>query len=91
MVGAQYTDYLNTNNETGEGAIGKLAAYNTVDANIAYSFEHVKYKLLKGLTLFVAGKNLGGEIFEASRLHRVSSGVMPGGFRQINGGLRFNW
>jgi Fe(3+) dicitrate transport protein len=91
MVGAQYTDYLNSKNETGEGAIGKLAPYNTVDANIAYSFENVKNKLLKGLTLFVAAKNLGGDIYEASRLHRVSSGIMPGGFRQVNGGLRFNW
>ncbi len=91
MVGAQYTDYLNTNNETGEGAIGKLAAYNTIDANIAYSFANVKNKVLKGLTVFVAAKNLGGDIYQASRLHRVSSGIMPGGFRQINGGLRFNW
>lgn len=91
MVGEQFTDYLNMNTETGEGAIGKLASYSTVDVNLAYSFSNVKHKALKGLTVFVAGKNLGGDIYQASRLHRVSSGIMPGGFRQINGGLRFNW
>ncbi len=91
VVSEQYTDYLNMSNETGEGAIGKLAAYSTVDINLAYSFSNVKHKVLKGLTVFVAAKNLGGDIYQASRLHRVSSGIMPGGFRQINGGLRFNW
>lgn len=88
-VGTQYTDYLNFNNETAEGAIGKLNAFSTIDINASYSFENSKKKYLKGLTIFATGKNITNEIYAASRLHRVSSGIMPGGFRQINGGIRF--
>jgi Fe(3+) dicitrate transport protein len=90
-VGKQYTDYLNFENETAEGAIGSLQAFKTIDANVSYSFEHVKNKYLKGLTVFVAAKNITDEVYKASRLHRLSSGIMPGGFRQINGGLKFNF
>ncbi|MFZ5551632.1 MAG: carboxypeptidase-like regulatory domain-containing protein [Bacteroidota bacterium] len=88
-VSIQYTDYLNMNNETAEGAAGKLDAFTTIDASVSYSFEACKKKCMKGLSLFVTGKNLTDEVYKASRLHRVSSGIMPGGFRQINGGLKF--
>ena len=88
-VGAQYTEYLNFENETAEGAIGKLEAYGILDANIGYTFKS-KSKIIDGMNLFVAGKNLLNEIYTASRLHRVSSGIMPGGFRQINAGIIFN-
>jgi len=90
-VAKQYTDYLNFENETAEGAIGSLQAFKTIDANVAYSFENSRNKYLKGLTLFVAAKNITDEVYKASRLHRLSSGIMPGGFRQINGGLKFNF
>lgn len=90
-VAKQFTDYLNFDNETAEGAIGVLPAYQTIDANIAYSFECSKYKNLCGLSIFVAGKNLTNEIYMASRLHRVSSGIMPGGFRQVNAGIKYNF
>jgi Fe(3+) dicitrate transport protein len=90
-VAKQYTDYLNFENETAEGAIGSLQAFKTIDANVAYSFENSKNKYLMGLTLFVAAKNITDEVYKASRLHRLSSGIMPGGFRQINGGLKFNF
>lgn len=90
FIGEQYTDYLNFNNETAEGAIGKLNAYKTIDANLSYSFENSSKKNLRGLNLFFAGKNLTNDIYKASRLHRVSSGIMPGGFRQMNIGLRLN-
>jgi Fe(3+) dicitrate transport protein len=90
MVGAQYTDNLNMNTETAEGAIGKLPAYATVDANIAYTIKADKNKFKSNITLFVAGKNLTNEVYRASRLHRVSSGIMPGGFRQLNAGVRIN-
>ncbi|MBA3900602.1 MAG: TonB-dependent receptor, partial [Bacteroidetes bacterium] len=90
MVGAQYTDYLNFNNETGEGAIGKLKAFKTIDLNASYALSHSKNKFVKGMTLFVAAKNITNEVFMASRLHRVSSGIMPGGFRQVNAGVRVN-
>lgn len=88
-VGAQYTEYLNFENETAEGAIGKLEAYGILDANIGYTFKS-KSRIIDGMNLFVAGKNLLNEIYTASRLHRVSSGIMPGGFRQINAGIMFN-
>ena len=88
-VGAQYTEDLNFENETAEGAIGKLEAYGILDANIGYTFKS-KSRIIDGMNLFVAGKNLLNEIYTASRLHRVSSGIMPGGFRQINAGIIFN-
>jgi len=88
-VSSQYTDYLNLNNETAEGAAGKLDAFTTIDASVSYSFEACRKKCMKGLTIFVAGKNLTDEVYKASRLHRLSSGIMPGGFRQLNGGIRF--
>lgn len=90
-VAKQYTDYLNFENETSEGAIGSLQAFKTIDANISYSFSKHKNKYLSGLTLFVAAKNITNEVYKASRLHRLSSGIMPGGFRQINGGVKFNF
>jgi Fe(3+) dicitrate transport protein len=90
MVSVQYTDYLNLESETGEGAVGKLPAFRTIDINTSYSFENMKNKYIKGLTFFATGKNITNEIYMASRLHRVSSGIMPGGFRQINLGLRWN-
>lgn len=90
-VAKQYTDYLNFENETSEGAIGALQAFKTIDANIGYSFSGLKNKYLTGLNLFVAGKNLTNEVYQASRLHRVSSGIMPGGFRQIIGGIKYNF
>lgn len=90
-VASQYTDYLNFDNETSEGAIGRLKAFKTIDANIAYSFERHTTKYLNGLSLFVAAKNITNEVYQASRLHRLSSGIMPGGFRQINAGLKFNF
>ncbi|MBI2271184.1 MAG: TonB-dependent receptor [Bacteroidetes bacterium] len=90
-VASQYTDYLNFDSETAEGAIGKLQAFKTIDANIAYSFERHNAKYLNGLSLFVAAKNITDEVYQASRLHRLSSGIMPGGFRQINAGLKFKF
>jgi Fe(3+) dicitrate transport protein len=90
LVGEQYTDYLNFDNETAEGAIGKLSAYKTIDVNLNYSFKNSSKKSVQGLTLFIVGKNITDEVYKASRLHRVSSGIMPGGFRQMNMGLRLN-
>ncbi len=89
LTGEQYTDYLNLSDESNDGALGKLESYATVDAHIQYSFKHVSNKHLNGLTLFFAGKNLTNQVYNASRLHRVSSGIFPAGFRQLNGGLKF--
>ncbi len=90
-VAKQYTDYLNFDNETAEGAIGSLQAFKTIDVNLAYTFENNKNKYLKGINIFVAGKNITNEIYKASRLHRLSSGIMPSGFRQINVGVKYNF
>ena len=90
-VAKQYTDYLNFDNETAEGAIGSLQAFKTIDVNLAYTFESCKNKYLKGINVFVAGKNITNEIYKASRLHRLSSGIMPSGFRQINVGVKYNF
>ena len=89
IVAKQYTDYLNLKNETAEGAIGQLNAFNTLDMNLSYTFEGNKNRYLAGLKLFVTGKNITNKIYEASRLHRVSSGIMPAGFIQINGGINY--
>jgi Fe(3+) dicitrate transport protein len=40
------------------------------------------------MSLFLSGKNITDEVYKASRLHRVSSGIMPGGFRQLNAGIK---
>jgi len=91
FVSKQYTDYLNFENETAEGAIGSLSAFKTIDANLSYSCEKNKNRLLSACTFFVAAKNIANEVYMASRLHRVSSGIMPGGFRQLNAGIKFNF
>lgn len=83
-VGKQYTDYLNLEHETADGAMGSLPAYHNLDVNAGYTFA---FGQNHKLTLFLAAKNLTNEVYRASRLHRVSSGIMPGGFRQVNGGL----
>jgi Fe(3+) dicitrate transport protein len=89
-VAKQYTDYLNFENETSEGAIGSLKAFKTLDLTLSYSFEKLKSKYISGLNIYVSGKNITNEIYKSSRLHRVSSGIMPSGFRQINVGLKYN-
>lgn len=89
-VSAQYTDFINLENETSEGALGKLKAFSNIDLNLSYSFKNSKNKILKGTTIFWDCKNITNQIYASSRLHRVSSGIMPGGFRQINIGVKIN-
>ncbi len=88
-VSAQYTEYLNFENETADGGIGKLDAYGVVDVNLEYNLPIKNH--LKSATVFVAGKNITNEIYKASRLNRATGGIFPAGFRQINGGLRLNF
>ncbi|MCC6722568.1 MAG: carboxypeptidase-like regulatory domain-containing protein [Bacteroidia bacterium] len=89
-VSSQYTDYFNLKNETSEGAIGMLENYSTIDLNANYIFINSKNKTLRNSSIFIDCKNLTNEIYEASRLHRVSSGIIPSGFRQINTGIKIN-
>ena len=90
-VGNHYAEYLNLVNETGEGAIGRIDAYHTLDATLSYSFRHSKNDKLDGLRLFVSGKNIFNDPYKASRLHRVSSGIFPAGFAQLLAGVEWKF
>ena len=82
-VGEQFGEFANFENESGDGGLGKIQAFSTIDANINYDFDIKNIRC----TLFAAAKNLGDDIFVASRLNRGQSGIMTGGYRQINAGL----
>ena len=86
QVASQYTDYMNLQSETNEGALGKLEKFRTVDLTCAYEYK-LKTRPQNQITIFITGKNLTDEVYKSSRLHRVSSGIMPGGFRQLNAGI----
>lgn len=86
-VGDQYTEFNNFESESADGAIGKLPAYFTMDAYLNYSFS-VREKVK--MNAFLNVKNLNNKIYKASRLNRATSGIFPGGFRQIILGLNFN-
>lgn len=85
FVGDQYGEFANFENESGDGGLGKIKSFHTFDANVNYDF------MIKDIraSLFLAAKNLGDDVFVASRLNRGQSGIMSGGFRQINAGLNF--
>ena len=78
-VSQQYTEFMNFENESADGAIGKLPSYFTMDAYVNYDVS------LKETTInfFANGKNLTNQVYRASRLNRAASGIFPGGFRQI--------
>lgn len=82
-VGEQYAEFANFENESGDGSIGKIKAYNTFDVNLSYDFKINNIRC----TFFAVGKNLGDNVFVASRLSRGQSGIMTGGWRQMNAGL----
>lgn len=83
-VSRQYTEFANFTSSSADGAIGGVPAFNTWDAYANYEFKLGK----KGkLMVFVTGKNLSNRIYLASRLNRAASGLFPGGFRQVNGGI----
>jgi len=90
-TGEQFTEYLNFENETSEGAIGKLDAFTTIDLNAGYTLEFKRNRnsgLAPAMEFFFAAKNITGNVYKASRLHRLSSGIMPGGFRSFQGGVK---
>ena len=80
FVSEQFTEFHNFNNESSDGAIGKLPAYHSIDAFVNYDFT-IGEKL--NITAFVNGKNITNEIYRASRLNRATSGIFGGGFRQV--------
>ncbi|MEQ8422706.1 MAG: TonB-dependent receptor [Arenibacter algicola] len=80
FVSTQFTEFHNFGNESADGAIGKLPAYQTFDAFVNYDFvigDNVH------MNAFINGKNITNEIYRASRLNRATSGIFGGGFRQI--------
>lgn len=89
-VGAQYTDYLNLIHETAEGGIGRLDPYSILDVNLSYQWIPGK-SAVKSLRLYVVGKNVLDQVYKASRLHRITSGIMVAGFRQITGGIELTF
>lgn len=82
-VGDQYAEYANFENESGDGGVGKIKAFSTFDANVAYDFKWHGIRC----SAFAVAKNIGNDVFVASRLNRGQSGIMVGGFRQVNIGL----
>ena len=83
-VGEQYTEFNNFSNESADGSIGKLPSFFTMDAFAGYDFS-LKNKV--NLNVFINAKNITNEIYRASRLNRATSGIFPGGFRQIIFGM----
>lgn len=79
-IGAQYAEFLNFEKESADGALGRLQAYQTWDAYINYN---LSVKRCFRMEIFINGKNLGNEVYRASRLNRAASGIFPGGFRQL--------
>jgi len=90
-VGMQYSEYFNLISETAEGGLGRIPAFYTIDLGLGYNFKNASNKNLNPLSLFVSAKNITNQIFRAGRLHRVESGVMPGGFRLITTGLNYTF
>ncbi len=87
-VAAQYTEFANFEAESADGALGRLPAFFTWDAQAGYRFRD---RGGNDWELFCVGKNLGNDVYRSSRLNRATSGIFPGGFRQVHGGvaLRF--
>lgn len=83
-VGEQFTEFHNFEQESADGAIGKLPSFTTVDAFVNYDF---KIGNQMDATVFVNGKNITDRVYRASRLNRATSGVFAGGFRQIIFGI----
>lgn len=79
-VGDQYTEFHNFDAESADGAIGKLPAFFTLDAFANYEFIIGKKTNCR---FFINGKNITNNIYRASRLNRATSGIFPGGFRQV--------
>ncbi|MEZ4991293.1 MAG: TonB-dependent receptor [Saprospiraceae bacterium] len=83
-VAAQFTEFHNFVHESADGAIGQLPAFVTMDAFVNYSFKVGNNNHFK---VFLNGKNITNQYYRASRLNRATSGIFPGGFRQIIVGM----
>ncbi|MEM7182418.1 MAG: TonB-dependent receptor [Spirochaetota bacterium] len=79
-IDKQYSDLLNTRNETRDGITGILPAYDLVNASIGYKHPEQKW------SVFINGKNLQNRKYVSGRL---PIGIHPGPFRQVNFGASF--
>ncbi|MCB1189672.1 MAG: TonB-dependent receptor [Leptospiraceae bacterium] len=79
-IDKQYSDLLNTKNESVDGSTGVIPAYGLV--NLSLGFKHP----IKKWSVFIAGKNIQNRQYISGRL---PVGIHPGPFRQINFGLSF--
>lgn len=84
FVGKQFTEFYNFSEESADGSIGELPAWISLDAYVNWDFSVGRKAQFNA---FVNGKNITNQIYRASRLNRATSGVFPGGFRQIILGL----
>ncbi len=82
-VSNQFSEFANFVNESGEGGLGQVKAFSTIDANLNYDFNLSSVRC----SFFVVGKNLTNQVVVGSRLNRGQSGIMPTGWRQINSGI----
>jgi Fe(3+) dicitrate transport protein len=78
-VSEQFTDKLETVEPSVDGTRGQIDGRFLLDARLAYTFAPL------GLTAYVAGKNLTDERYIAAR---APSGINPGMFRQVFGGIQ---
>lgn len=87
-VGEQYTEFANFENESADGALGKLPSFFTIDAHMSYD---LKMKGFNSFRLFINTKNFTNDVYRSSRLNRAASGVFPGGFRQTIMGVNMSF
>jgi Fe(3+) dicitrate transport protein len=89
-VSRAYTDFENIEKTYNRGDTGPVPGYSLLNASASY-------RVTPELTVSVAGKNLLDLVYIGSRLHShpgmpeasQSSGIMPGGRRQINLTVRY--
>lgn len=76
-IDKQYSDLLNTRNETADGIKGVIPSYDLVNASIGYKHPTENW------SIFINGKNLQNRKYVSGRL---PIGIHPGPFRQVNFG-----
>lgn len=79
-IDRQYSDLINSPNETADGNRGIIPAVGLVNASLGYKDPVKKW------SVFVTGKNLQDREYVSGRL---PIGIHPGPFRQINFGVSF--
>ncbi|HRG47041.1 MAG TPA: TonB-dependent receptor, partial [Leptospiraceae bacterium] len=79
-IDKQYSDLINSPNETADGNRGVIPSVGLVNASLGYKHPVKKW------SLFITGKNLQDREYVSGRL---PIGIQPGPFRQINFGVSF--